>query len=226
MAAHENPFATRFIEPGALEYAFFGEGSLDRLVQEFFGTCHGRAAIVGPHGSGKTTLLHSLVPRIGNIQVYRDLANPDTSRFLNESKPASSVTKNIRWFRLSAQARDSRQVLNDRQQWDRNSIVVVDGFEQMPIWRRYVVRWLTRRCGAGLLVTAHSKPVGLPVLWQTSVTPQSAEYVVRTLLANRQIDVERLLASPEWGTIRGKWDDNLREALFDLYDLVEDKRFS
>jgi hypothetical protein len=226
MGAHENPFATRFIEPGALDYAFFGNGGLDQLCENFYGACHGRAAIVGPHGSGKSTLLHSLVPYLGRVVLYRDLADHAAKGVQDEPRISADNTKSIRWFRLSSQARDTRQVLDDRQCWDSKTVLVIDGFEQIPLWMRFCIQWQVQLRSSGLLVTAHAKPIGLPVLWRTDVTQQSAEYVVRTLLAGRQVDADRLLASPEWGMIRRKWDNNLREALFELYDLIEDKRFS
>ena len=68
-----------------------------------------------------------------------------------------------------------------------------------------------RRAGAGLLVTAH-RPVGLPDLRHTHVTPELAGRVVSALLAGRDwwpagTDLAALLSA------RG---GNLRDVLFDL----------
>jgi energy-coupling factor transporter ATP-binding protein EcfA2 len=227
MAAHENPFASRYIEPGAIEYSFLGRSSIEEIAKDFSERHGRRAAIVGPHGSGKSTLLHSLAPSLGHIEHYCDLANPGSDRH-SKPRPSSAHPKatepRVRWFRLSSDGRDYRQVWSDRKHWCEQTIVIIDGFEQLPFWFRWAVRWETRRRGAGLLVTTHADPIGLSVLWRTTVTEQSAEYVLRQLLRDQPYDVDRLMQSPQWQSIRSKWNDNLREALFDLYDLVEDNR--
>ena len=60
-----NPFATRFVRPGAMRYHFaLGESETEahrryrELVRDL--VAKGAGLIVGPHGSGKSTLLRSL----------------------------------------------------------------------------------------------------------------------------------------------------------------------
>ena len=58
--AERNPFATRFVRPGAIPYRFAnGLVGRDRasLRQHDW-----RGEIVGPHGSGKSTLVQTLIP--------------------------------------------------------------------------------------------------------------------------------------------------------------------
>ena len=138
-----NPFATRWVRPGALPFQFPPDQSADTLVARL--RTHGwRGQIVGPHGSGKSTLLHTLRPelaRAGREVVTYSLAGGQ--RRLNVS---------------SAQ----------RREWMAATLVVIDGFEQLNCWNRLRWRWQCRRAGAGLLVTTHSD-VGLPTIAETTV---------------------------------------------------------
>ena len=58
--APSNPFSTRFVRPGALEYLFEVGMRAEDVVQRLAGT-NWRGQIVGPHGSGKSTLLATLL---------------------------------------------------------------------------------------------------------------------------------------------------------------------
>jgi hypothetical protein len=188
-----NPFATRWVRPGAIPYLFPpGEGAaelVDRLRDRGW-----RGQVVGPHGSGKSTLLAALMPelrRAGKDPVLialhdgqRRLAPTDRRALPPAAHPA---------------------------------ILILDGYEQLGRWARFLLRSRCRRYGHGLLVTAHA-PVGLPDLFRTTVTAESAQAVVDHLTPPgpgctvTQADVrERLDAR----------SGNLREALFDLYDLHE-----
>ena len=78
---------------------------------------------------------------------------------------------------------------------------------------------LCRRRGWGLLVTAHAT-VGLPQLYQTTPTPDLAEMIVGRLMTDRTppfaaVEVTECFRAAPW---------NLRETLFDLYDLYERRR--
>lgn len=58
-----NPFATRYIRPGAQGYIFPPGSSAEQLVETLRQNkwC---AQIVGPHGSGKSTLLSATIPAL------------------------------------------------------------------------------------------------------------------------------------------------------------------
>ena len=54
-AAKSNPFSTRFIRPGAIEYLFAPGQTADSLIDRLRHN-QWRGQIIGPHGSGKSTL--------------------------------------------------------------------------------------------------------------------------------------------------------------------------
>src|ERR1700752_1716028 len=58
-----NPFATRWVRPGAVPYHFTDGTNAPGLIASLKAN-HWRGAIIGPHGSGKSTLLATLVPLI------------------------------------------------------------------------------------------------------------------------------------------------------------------
>lgn len=100
----------------------------------------------------------------------------------------------------------------------RDGVVLVDGYEQLGLWSRWRLKRICRWRGLGLIVTSH-RPTGLPSLYRTSVNGALACRVVNHLLdqnhpAIAQADVIRSLE-------RNRGD--LREVLFDLYDLYESR---
>src|SRR5262245_50784564 len=58
-----NPFATRWVRPGAIPYYFADCTNAAPLVEKLKEN-HWRGAIVGAHGSGKSTLISIVVPLI------------------------------------------------------------------------------------------------------------------------------------------------------------------
>jgi energy-coupling factor transporter ATP-binding protein EcfA2 len=54
-----NPFATRFIRPGAIEYLYPAGQSGEALVEQLRAQ-NWQGQIIGPHGSGKSTLVAAL----------------------------------------------------------------------------------------------------------------------------------------------------------------------
>ena len=218
-----NPFATRYVRPGALPYLFPAGVSAEALVGRL-AQLGWRAQISGPHGSGKSTLLQTLVPHLeaagrrvvqlapqpaapapGGHGVASAAARPEPGRPPREFIP--------RTF-LSTMARRLDRA------WDDHTQVVVDGFEQLGWLTRRWFRRATVARGAGLLVTAH-RPLGLPELWQTSTSAELARQVVACLLAARPGPG----LSPEAvADALAAHQGNLREALFALYDVWENAR--
>jgi hypothetical protein len=189
--AAENPFSARRISPGAVSYVFPAGENPETLVERL------RQAgwwgeIVGPHGSGKSTLLAALMAAIQRAGHQTVLiALHDGEHRL---PPSVQCDPRLR----------SPMVL------------VVDGYEQLSRWSRFTLKRSCRRQRLGLLVTAH-KSVGLPHLYQTAVRAEVGGQVVDLVLAGRQPpfgpeEVSRCLA---------RHGGNLREALFELYDLFE-----
>lgn len=168
--AATNPFATRWVRPGAIPFHFPSGESLatllDRLRQQ-----HGWGEIVGPHGSGKSTLLAALRPALeqsGRQIVWFELH--DGQRRLPPPWPELCVTP--------------------------QTTVIVDGYEQLSWWQAWRLRRHVRRHGGGLVVTTH-QPRGLPRLFETHTSLALAEELTHELLATHpsrvtDSDVERL----------------------------------
>lgn len=192
-----NPFATRHVRPGAVPYFFPAGESVETLVDRLAASGW-RGEIVGPHGSGKSTLLAGLIEAIErrgrNVVVYR----------LREGDR-----------RLPPEPRDVRSLVA-------NDVVVVDGYEQLPWWRKWLLRRLCMRTGLGLLVTTHGL-AGLPLLWRTAVDRASVERVVEHLLANEP-SAATLIAREDIARALEDHPNNAREVLFALYDVVERRR--
>jgi len=190
----ENPFCTRRIRPGAIPFLFpagrDAETLVGRLRQNGWW-----GEIIGGHGSGKSALLATLIPSIERAGRHATLVElHDGQRRLpldldRECQPGASM------------------------------VVIVDGYEQLSRWRRWLLARLCRRRGWGLLVTAHAS-VGLPPLYQTAATPELAERIVGGLMAGRASP----LAARELAECLARHHDDLRETLFDLYDLYEEQR--
>jgi hypothetical protein len=109
---------------------------------------------------------------------------------------------------------DQRQ----RQALSPSGMLAIDGYEQLSRWNRLKIRRLCLRRRCGLLVTAHSD-VGLPLLYHTVADFEIARRVVSELApADGSIadsDVRRACQAHH---------GDLREALFCLYDLYEQRR--
>lgn len=183
-----NPFSTRFVRPGALPYLFPPGQSAESLLSGLAETGW-RGQIVGPHGSGKSTLLAAL-------------AEPLARR----GRRAWSVSLRDGARRMPADWISSVTAAEA-------SLIVIDGYEQLGAWSRFVVKRTCRRRGWGLLVTAH-QDAGFPTLVATSSSLETAQAVVSKLLGD---DAARI--TPEIVAECFAWcGGDVRETLFRLYD--------
>jgi len=213
-----NPFCSRFLQPGSIPFCFRGTESISQLADRIRaplgkGAPRGNSAqaalrlsIVGPHGSGKSTLLHQLCQELrGNRQ----------SNCLSDS---GLVVLHSSSNKLAA----LRAILGrtHRDQW-----CLIDGYEQIPRWAQFLlVAWAKPR-GVALCVTAHRLPWMFQTLWETRVDAHVESHVIEWLLANVAAKdggpssvISDLLQSPHWAVSRQKYQENLRESLFDMYD--------
>jgi hypothetical protein len=190
-----NPFATRRIRPGAVPF-FFAPGESVATLVERLEAHHGWGQIIGPHGTGKSTLL---------------------AAFLAELRRWG---KSPRLVEFHAGQRRKWQTVRQALAEPDTFLLVVDGFEQLRFWSRYALKAICHRRGMGLVVTAH-RSVGLPDLYRTEGTPAQAWQVVQYLLAGEE---KKLIEADDLRHCLAARKGNLREALFDLYDLYEQRR--
>jgi hypothetical protein len=125
-----NPFATRFVRPGVIRFRFPVEESTHTLVKKLQAhRWHGE--IVGPHGVGKSSLLATLLPEIaatGRELIH--IALHDGERILPCDTP--------NWL-----------------SWTTNTLLAIDGYEQLSSWSRWKLVWQCWWRGAGILITTH-----------------------------------------------------------------------
>ncbi len=186
-----NPFATRFVRPGALSFRLPQGMSFEALVARL--RDHGwQGQVIGPHGSGKSSLVAALEPAL--TAAGREL---------------------VRVRLRDGQRRWPAEI--DPRRWSNNTLAIVDGYEQLGRWARWrLTRW-RRRAGCGLLVTAHAS-VGLPTIWETRPSAELLARLVADLLHKPE------LTAAERAIVEGVFErrgGDLREALFDLFDLLE-----
>ena len=193
-----NPFSARFIQPGVISYIFPEGESLETMMSRFEAAGR-RGEIIGPHGTGKSTLIaamQQMLERNGNDLCVMTLHNGEHRLPFAPSKlPIGDET-----------------------------ILVVDGFEQLSWWSRRVLFQLCGRRRRGILVTAHT-PTGLPTLFETMMSPAIGMRVILELLdgvgaAVEHSDRSPLAVSRTFDSLR-RHDGNLRETLFELYDDYE-----
>lgn len=187
----ENPFCTRFVRPGAIPYRFLPERDLIRLLDRFKQI--GRTGqIVGPHGGGKSTLLAALVRR------WEENGERVTVFELHDGQRRLPT-------RLVGLLRDAPTTL-----------IAVDGYEQLNWCARTALRRFCRRNRIGLVVTSH-RSIGIPDLARCAPSLELVRQLVRDLLPD---------GSPQigWNSVRRAFHrhaGNVREVLFELYDLCE-----
>jgi hypothetical protein len=190
----ENPFCARRIKPGEIPF-FFEPGQSAQSLVELLRENQWRGQIVGPHGSGKSALLACLLPLI-ELAGRRPLliALHDGRR---------SLPKGI--FRNAPR--------------DPDTLVIVDGYEQLAPWNRFLLKRRCRRGQFGLLVTAHA-PAGFPDVYRTSATLALAQRIVEHLQQGHAPRVAPADVAEQFARHSG----NIRETLFALYDLYQSRQ--
>jgi energy-coupling factor transporter ATP-binding protein EcfA2 len=203
-----NPFATCWTRPGALPYCFSAGQSAEQLVAKLAAQ-HWRGAIVGPHGSGKSTLLESLKPvlvaagqRIDSISLHDGQCRlPDDFRREFAAK--------------SNRGSDANTATSQEAKW----LIIIDGYEQLAWLERLQLLRVSRRNGAGLLVTSHT-PVHIPTLIRLAPDLRLVERLVAALCAR----VSTAITPADVAASHACHGSNVREILFDLYDRHEQRR--
>ena len=189
-----NPFCASRLRPGTIDYVFEQGKTLEQLVDALEANAwHGQ--ITGGHGTGKSTLLAALKPAMeGRGRLVKSITLVAGQRHLPREFTRS--------LRLSAG----------------QGVAAVDGVEQLHFWNRLLLNRFCQNQGVGLVVASH-RSADLPSLYETAVDEARAWSVVQQLQNGFPLQiqigdlVERL----------AQHQGNLREALFDLYDLYEDR---
>lgn len=180
-----NPFATSRTRPAAAPFAPTGQASVAGVLLALEGTGL-RGQILGPHGAGKSTLWE----RVAECLVSRGYA--------------------VHVVRLRGAAPAPDGGLPHR---DPSAVVMIDGFERLPRWRRW---WFaTIRC-RGLIVTSH-RSVGLPTVARLAPMLAEARVAFRAVVGPHPTPVTEEDLAKAFHRCGG----NLRETWFDLYDLHE-----
>ncbi|MCL6503431.1 MAG: hypothetical protein K6T86_12145 [Pirellulales bacterium] len=193
-ASADNPFASRCVRPGAMTFIYPPGLSAQRLVQQL-AQQDWRGAIVGGHGSGKSTLLAELFA---------------------EAQRAGRQPWHVV---LQAGHRRLPLPLEAIAACGPSGLLLIDGYEQLGRWYRWRLARHCRRAGVGQLVTTHA-PCELPTLLVLEPTLELFLQIVQQLARGQALPFERQDIEAAYAQANG----NLRDALFALYDLFEERR--
>jgi hypothetical protein len=187
-----NPFCAARLRPGTIDFIFEQGLSLEQLADVL--AAHAwRGQIIGGHGTGKSTLLAGLIAAI------------------------EGRGRTVKLATLSAGERDlPPSFISSLRDMAGLGVAVVDGFGQLRLWHRLRLKRFCQACGLGLLVTSH-RSAGLPNLYETAVDEARAWQVVELLEGG----YPRRIGIAEVRERLRRHQGNLRETLFDLYDLYE-----
>ena len=214
-----NPLSTRFVQPGRLAWQSFDpQRTVDALSNYFTNQLNWRAAIVGPHGSGKSTLLEHLIPRLGHV-VLKRAAYDEASPVSNEpTEPIDDASREIVWLKLRGRRASVDLLRATRSMWSQpRRLLVVDGYEQLSWWSRWMLLRRTARHSGGLLVTSH-RPTALATLIETQVDVRLAQSLLHQLLPAELPNREQLLSGSHLSDLLAAHHGNLREVFMQLYD--------
>lgn len=189
-----NPFSSRFVKPGAQSFVFSSDDGLNKLIARLE-QANWRGEVVGPHGCGKSTLLATL----GSLV----------------NRKCLSVA--IHFQDDHTEKYDS--LYDQLKQLDSDHLLIIDGFEQFDSQQRSNLLVETQKRQVGILVSCHES-VGLPTLLNLKPDLDRFREVVDRLLTGRAIRP----SNEEIVRAFHKYEPNLREALFSLYDIYEYRR--
>lgn len=187
----DNPFATRFWSPGILPFEFEDGFDLESLVKTVLSTPI--VQIVGPHGSGKSTLLKSLVRYFErkNIVVKEAFLNDRQLKLPNDFLPHPET---------------------------RNTVFFLDGYEQLSLKKRFLLRIHPWQKTVGLVLTTHRPACLIPVLYRTETRFERFRNMVKRLLSGSSFSLSEANLQDIFKRSKG----NFRTAFFMLYDMFSD----
>lgn len=157
---NSNPFATKYIKPGAIPFLFDQDELLDSVLSKFEQhKCVGQ--IVGPHGSGKSTLVCTM-------------------------EDYGWMFDNVR--RVTIRGPKDVKAIGELEGELSQTLMVVDGLERLSWLHRWLLVRFLKLKAAGLLVTTHKIIRGLPVIFQTTPSYESFRRLVAQLQPEDLLD--------------------------------------
>ncbi len=190
-----NPFCAARLRPGTIDFVFEQGKNLQQLVDALEANAW-LGQIIGGHGTGKSTLLAALAPA---IEARGRLVKSITLTAGERRLPREFITS----------LKDSAGL----------GVAAVDGIEQLHPWNRLHLRRVCQAHGSGLVAASHRR-TNLPSLYETAVDEARAWRVVQQLQRGFPPRVE----AEDLALRLARHQGNLREALFDLYDLYEERK--
>ena len=187
----ENPFCSRRIRPGAIPF-YFPQGKSTETLIERLESNGWNGQIIGPHGSGKSTLLAAMLPEI------------------------AKHGKRIVHLELQDGVRELPLLSEEYELMDENTLVAIDGYEQLSYWAKRRLKNRSRQQGFGTLILAHI-PYDYPDLYRTASELRVAKRLVAILLRNTIIYIPESVIERQYREYQG----NIREMLFSFYDIYE-----
>ncbi len=209
-----NPFAAETIRAG-VEPFVFPPGITSQSLWTKFAEGGWLGQIVGPHGSGKTTLVRTL------------LQHPPWSKVLAEVYVCKARSCKLVECRAAAEGDSFCKVVKGCLRTRGGKLIVIDGAEQIPMMVRSMILALAMLRGIKLLVTSHKEFRHFSTLLHLKPTfPLAWELVSARLERARQwraacglpgVDLNEDVVRVIFEKHRG----NIREMLFELYDIYE-----
>jgi ABC-type cobalamin/Fe3+-siderophores transport system ATPase subunit len=204
-----NPFSTRFIRPGAIPFCFADPIDRDQQLQRLSGQVLLRQAslIVGPHGSGKTTLLHALRPRL-----EQQMTRVESVMLHSSDVPGIRA----KWV---GQRQNSKSVRQIQKELPPESLLIVDGIEQLSRRGRQSVLTRARSHRHRVLATAHTALDPFTVIYETRIRPETIVSITQRLTEHSHAKIKDLVGNELTHGELSKVS-NVRDFLFELYDCV------
>ena len=165
---------------------------------------------VYPPGETPLSLITRLESCGGRGQIIGPHGTGKTSLLRSLRPHLEAAGYQLEWHDPQTVVRASRRTTN--------TLVVIDGYEQLSAWSRLTLRCSCWWHGCGLLVTTH-RDVGLPPLVQTRPSLELAQQLAERLLEGRG----ELLGNEEFARVWNEKQGNMRELWFALYDRYESR---
>ncbi len=192
----QNPFSTRFVQPGAIPW-LATDTSIDSLLFRLYDVGN-RAIICGPHGSGKSTILIHLasVAQRKGLKVH--------------CLRIRSWIDAIRVMRVFA-------TINPKQ-----SLVSVDSWERLGFFGRFLCQFADFR-GLCVVVTVHKRTWwnNWPVLLHMKADDKTFRLLVDELMTKYAGSKTIEFSGAMLRDVFQRHSGNLREGFFELYDHYE-----